>query len=887
MTEILEGSVLPSADPDLTRHAVELVVSTQFGSPSMVQRKLRLGWAQVQRLFNEMEAAGIVGPAEGSKAREILFRTDQMNEALDALAAVIGTADADVLLFPGSRTPADAVPADRIPVDMTKTAPAPAEEDEDEELDDDGDQDDEEEEDEALEGEVYLAEEWELEDDPEGDAPWINPMLFTREGRRARRQYLLRRGRRKLRRFVKRQTTVRGVVPSAWRGGQRVQGWVVGTEGAAARAAQQQAKMLATEASRATRSARLALLKREEKGKAAAKAGQDARLALVQATAMKTAANKKIGMRAVFAISPFAAVDLTAFAYEGGLGLAAAALVNLAVLAYGGRTPNLDAEALAQLEREEIGLADRFELGMTPRHFEAMLHQALTEDLGIAIQSLRVKPQAWGFEIDVTFHRQTPAKLSEGLDKLEACLPGVRTNSILLQQSARARNEAVLRIPGENPWQAVPALPYRAPGSVTTATLHAAQIGADMSGRPLALPGKRTSVGLVGKPRSGKSTLIRASVDALTACEDRIVVGIDLGSYGAGFGPYTKNLHALGRTTAEARRILEWALEIGQNRPKLFNRLGMGLNWESSKKRPGITVIIDEFPALVTAAKLEAQAVQAARQAARKDSEAEAPEPFLRLDELAQQIHLTSAKSDVVLVVGSQGYTKDRIGANTWLSELPAQLMCACDRDDILLIAGGGAMAQGWRPDRLLPAMGDQVNDAGVAYVMAGGAYTEPIPYRACILSDEESARRADERLKAGLPQLDAESQAFVTDLLSDLAGYLADEYDQDEDELPALVTLIREAFEAVGDPNGMSAEDLAELLGKLDGTWELENFEAYDKPADARVDALRAAIKAVLDPRGEVFVTDKFRLKGEAKTHRGYRLSDLVKITGESASEA
>ncbi|WP_404871083.1 DNA translocase FtsK (plasmid) [Kitasatospora griseola] len=858
MTEILEGHVLPSTDPDLLRHAAELVVTTQFGSPSMVQRKLRLGWAQVQDLFAQLEAAGILGPADGGRARDVLFGTDRLAEVLAALASS-DTADANVLPFPGPR------------IDMTKPAAAPAD-DEDQDDDTDGDEDDE-----VLEGEVYLSDELVLEDDPEGDAPWINPMLLTKEGRRARRQYLQRRGRRKLRRWVRRQTTVRGVVPSAWRGGRRIQGWVVGTEGATARAVEQQAKMLASAASKATRQAQFALRQRDEKKKAADKAGQDARLALVQATAMKKAAHKKIGMRAVLAVGPFAAADLTAYGYEGGLGLAAAALVNIAVLAYGGRTPNLDAEALEALEREELGMPEKFELGMTVRHFEQMLHQALTEDLGIAIQSLRIKPQAWGFEVDVTFHRQTPAKLSEGLDKLEACLPGVRTNSILLQQSARARNEAVLRIPGDNPWQAVPQLPYRAPGSVTTADLHTAQIGADMSGRPLALPGKRTSVGVIGKPRSGKSTLIRASVDALTACEDRIVVGIDLGSYGAGFGPYTKNLHALGRTVGEARRILEWALAIGENRPKLFNKLGMGLNWESSKKRPGITVIIDEFPALVTKAKLEAQVVQAAR----KGQDAEDLEPFLRLDELAQQIHLTSAKSDVVLVVGSQGVTKDRVGPNTWLSELPAQLMCACDVDDIKLIAGGGAMAQGWRPDRLLPAMGDHVNDAGVAYVMAGGAYTEPIPYRACILSDEESDRRATERLKAGLPQLDAESAAFASDDLADLAGHLADEYDQDEDEasVPALIELCREAFEMAGDPTGLTAGDLAEHLGTLDPAWELEAFA----DADTRVTALRAAIKAVLDPRGEEWKTDSFRPAPGAKTVKGWKLADLKKITGEA----
>jgi len=526
------------------------------------------------------------------------------------------------------------------------------------------------------------------------------------------------------------------------------------------------------------------------------------------------------------------------------------ALAAVTVGAWRGRPRGVDPGKVQILAED----GDPFPIADARNRTEAAecVRRALASE-GIAVKEVEAnRRHDWGWEITVRLAKGKPADIVTKAPDLETPLD-LPENGLHCQPVRASRGQVVLRLVQSDPFDKMPAAPERKPNSHRMRDRQV--IAYRMDGQKFDPSLLGVHVIVVAGSGGGKSVILRALADTLTACSDVLVGDLDPG--GNGLAPLAEavGVRAIGDDNmGQIEKILEQALKIAKARPSLFAKLGMKENWEPSPERPAIVLFIDEYPQLSDRAK-----------------------------ELAVKILQTGRKSRVQLVLATQEVNKDTIGSAI-ADTIALKIVGPCRRQDVVQVFGGGAGDEGWRPDRLDPAegnaQGDDLRDASQAYIRGGGS-REPLKHKFLFLEGKEGRRRARERAAAGRPTVDAESLRAAG-----LDRFGATEADRLRSDLPKIVMMARGAFAAADDPAFLPTVEIVDYLGTHDpDVWALEKLgEDEQRGRLAGAKRLAAELKRAVDALDIDVDVATVQITGGA---RGYRLETIKLITGESAAEA
>jgi hypothetical protein len=347
----------------------------------------------------------------------------------------------------------------------------------------------------------------------------------------------------------------------------------------------------------------------------------------------------------------------------------------------------------------------------------------------------------WGWEIPVILKKGTPADVMAKADRLETLMMLPRDG--MLVSSATFRAEVIVRLVQSDPFVDMENFAYAEPLSRSINKKYT--VVQRMDGKYLDLSLLRSHAVIIAGPGGGKSMFMRTLADITTSSRDCVTWDIDPG--GNGLEVFGDSIARRGRTKVEIEQMLTDGISYAKRRAKLLTKLGMGDNWQPTKEHPALVIFIDEFIQLDKKAK-----------------------------ELAVDLIRIGRKAAITVVLAAQQATKDTLGAAI-ADSVSLKIMFASRHADVPLVFGEGTLGQGWRPDRLHPATGDDPEDAGKCYIMGGGS-REPYLYKAFPMSPAEAIKRGKERASEGITKLDADTtgESFENSLLRAILNILNDE---------------------------------------------------------------------------------------------------------------
>lgn len=339
-----------------------------------------------------------------------------------------------------------------------------------------------------------------------------------------------------------------------------------------------------------------------------------------------------------------------------------------------------------------------------------------------------ISRQPWGWQCTVRVSEGTPEVIIKAAGDLETAFD-LGANGVRVQPLQSRRACAILRLVETNPFATAPAMPYRPPKSLSITDRF--RIGTSVGGDPLDICLAGVMGLWVAASGGGKTGILQALAEGVTACRDNIT--IDLDPHGDGLEDLGDAVRITARTHEQIEAVLLFLLVMSKARARLRAKLGMGKKWIASPEHPAVTVFFDEFPKGSDLAK-----------------------------ELAFQLLLVGRKELIEVQLASQGGTKLYLGENI-AQMIALRGVGPCKVGDTRAVFGDGAVAEGWLPHTLSPATDTDPKDAGHIYLQGvPGRADEAIEYAVHETPSAVLRQLAEERLAAGLVEPDQESLAAM-----------------------------------------------------------------------------------------------------------------------------
>lgn len=386
---------------------------------------------------------------------------------------------------------------------------------------------------------------------------------------------------------------------------------------------------------------------------------------------------------------------------------------------------------------------------------ECILLAARAENVPI-VEVSDVTRQPWGWQCIVRVGEGTPEAIIEKSGDLETKFD-LPANGVRPQPLHARRACAILRLVDGNPFATAPGLPYRAPKSLSITDRF--RVGTSVGGDPLDLSLAGVMGLWVAASGGGKTGILQALAEGVTACRDNIT--IDLDPFGDGLEDLGEAVRVTARTNEQIEAVLLFFLVMAKGRARLRQKLGFGKKWKASPEHPAVTIFFDEFPKATELAK-----------------------------KLTFELLLVGRKELIDVQIASQGGTRLYLGEN-FAQMVALKAVGPCKVGDTRAVFGDGAVKEGYLPHKLSPATATDAKDAGHIFIQGvPGMADEPIEYAVHETPSEVLRQLARERLEAGLLDPDLTSLDAMKNV--DLPEYVEPVWDGEGNlKKPAPVELL------------------------------------------------------------------------------------------------